>query len=74
MEDNRGKTCFLDLTEIIECSDGLIVHVWECSECGQSHEEVEGEYEYCPHCGARVIQYSSPSVEAKSPTPYFPPL
>ena len=74
MKDNRNKTCCLDLTETIESGNGVLLRYWECSECGRTHEEVEGEYEYCPHCGAQVIQYSSPSVEAKSPTPYFPPL
>lgn len=60
MEDNRGKTCFLDLTETIECSDGVIFHVWECSECGRTHEELNGEYDYCPYCGALVVHHYRP--------------
>lgn len=31
------------------------VHEWECSACGHVCEEVNGSYEYCPHCGRRVI-------------------
>lgn len=50
------KTCELDLTEIVECGP-YIYRVWECSECGREHEEVNGKYEFCPRCGAKVIFY-----------------
>lgn len=29
--------------------------VWECSECGHTFEDVNGEYAFCPRCGARVV-------------------
>lgn len=29
--------------------------MWECGECGHSCEDVFGSYEYCPHCGAKVV-------------------
>lgn len=48
-------TCHMDLTEIIETDKGK-VRVWECDECGQECEEVNGDYEYCPQCGAKVIE------------------
>ena len=52
------NTCKADETEHIDISwqDGrhLTIHVMECSECGRTYEYVNGEYEYCPHCGRRV--------------------
>ena len=30
------------------------VHVLECSACGQTCEHVNGAYNYCPNCGAKV--------------------
>lgn len=55
-------TCHADETETFECvCDGighygkhLTVHVMECSACGRTYEHVNGDYEYCPHCGRRV--------------------
>ena len=55
-------TCHADETETFECvCDGighygkrLTVHVMECSECGSTYEHVNGAYEYCPRCGARI--------------------
>lgn len=32
------------------------IHVMECSECGHTYEHVNGGYEYCPHCGRRVVE------------------
>ena len=47
--------CLMDLTETMrtDCGD---VHVWECDRCGQECEEVNGSYEFCPHCGAEVVR------------------
>jgi len=58
----RGE-CHADETDTMECvCDGighygeyLMVHVMECSECGRTYEHVWGNYEYCPHCGRKVV-------------------
>lgn len=55
----RGE-CVADETDTIKCvaADGshLTVHVMECSACGHTYEHVNGDYEYCPHCGRRVSE------------------
>ena len=48
-------TTVLDLTETTRTVHGEEVRGWECRECGQSCEEMYGEYEYCPHCGRKVV-------------------
>lgn len=58
----RTGTCIADETEVWECvCDGIgrygkrvTVHVMECSECGHTYEHVNGDYEFCPHCGRRI--------------------
>lgn len=47
-------TTVLDLTETTRTVHGEEVRGWECRECGQSCEEMYGEYEYCPHCRRKV--------------------
>lgn len=47
-------TTVLDPTETTRTVHCEEVRGWECRECGQSCEEMYGEYEYCPHCGRRV--------------------
>ena len=57
-------TCNADETETWECvcdqigryGKRVTVHVMECSECGHTYEHVNGDYEYCPHCGRRVVE------------------
>lgn len=49
-------TTVLDLTETTRTVHGEEVHVWECRECAQSCEEMYGGYEYCPHCGRKVVR------------------
>ena len=49
-------TTVLDLTEVTRTVHGEEVRGWECRECGQSCEEMYGEYEYCPHCGRKVVR------------------
>lgn len=46
-------TCHVDLTESNEPAN---INTWECSLCGRSFEEAYGSYEYCPHCGARIVE------------------
>lgn len=48
-------TCSMDKTESLKTEGGETVNVWECSTCGQECEEINGSYEFCPHCGAEVV-------------------
>ena len=49
-------TTVFDLTETTRTVNGEEVRGWECRECGQSCEEMYGEYEYCPHCRRKVVR------------------
>lgn len=49
-------TTTLDLTETTCTVHGEEVRGWERRECGQSCEEMYGEYEFCPHCGRKVAK------------------
>lgn len=59
----RG-TCEADETDVIKCwvkckhepstEHVELIHVMRCSECGGTYEHVNGSYEYCPRCGARI--------------------
>ena len=63
MNSERTGTCHADETDTWECvCDGIgrygkrvTIHVMECSECGGTYEHVNGDYEFCPHCGRRVV-------------------
>ena len=63
----RTETCHADETDTWECvCDGIgrygkrvTVHVMECSECGHTYEHVNGDYEFCPHCGRRVVEVNA---------------
>lgn len=54
----------VDETETWECvcdqigryGKRVAIHVMECSECGHTYEHVNGDYEFCPHCGRRVVE------------------
>ena len=54
----------VDETETWECvcdqigryGKRVTVHMMECSECGHTYEHVNGDYEFCPHCGRRVVE------------------
>lgn len=58
-------TCKADETETIKCwvkcedepstEHMELIHVMECSTCGGTYEHVNGGYEYCPHCRAKVV-------------------
>lgn len=52
---NDVPTTVLDFTEVTRTVHGEEVRGWECRECGQSCEEMYGAYEYCPHCGRKVV-------------------
>ena len=47
-------TCTMDKTDSYKTESGETVNVWECSRCGETCEEINGSYEFCPHCGAEV--------------------
>ena len=49
------RTCHFDQTDKIPTTSGMI-RVWECSNCGRECEELNGVYEYCPHCKAKVVE------------------
>ena len=63
----RTGTCNADETETWECvcdqigryGKRVTVHVMECSECGHTYEHVNGGYEFCPHCGRRVVEVNA---------------
>lgn len=48
-------TCTMEKTDSIKTESGETVNVWECSRCGETCEEVNGRYEFCPHCMAEVL-------------------
>lgn len=48
-------TCTMEKTDYYKTESGETVNVWECSNCGQECEEINGSYEFCPHCGAEVL-------------------
>ena len=61
----RTGTCIADETETISVRGDtrgyyfdkhFTIHVIECSECGHAYEHVNGDYEFCPHCGRRVVE------------------
>lgn len=45
--------CICD--DLAHYGERLTVHVMECPECGRTYEHVNGDYEYCPHCGIRFL-------------------
>ena len=57
------RTCRAEETERIDTrcygdphgGEVYHIHVMECSACGRTFEHVNGGYEFCPRCGARVV-------------------
>lgn len=48
-------TCELEETE--SYSNALeVIHVLECSECGETCEHTNGSYPRCPHCGRKAVE------------------
>lgn len=63
-------TCEADDTDLIPFvradNDDLnvgYIHVMECSVCGGTYEHVNGSYEFCPRCGAKVLDKMTPTEE-----------
>ena len=48
-------TCTMEKTDSCKTEMGETVNVLECSNCGETCEEINGSYEFCPHCGAEVV-------------------
>ena len=48
-------TCTMEKTDSCKTEMGETVNVLECSNCGETCEEVNGSYEFCPQCGAEVV-------------------
>lgn len=59
------NTCKADETDVIKCwikrkdnpstEHMELIHIMECSTCGGTYEHVNGPYEFCPRCGAKVV-------------------
>nr|DAF04125.1 MAG TPA: DNA directed RNA polymerase, 7 kDa subunit [Caudoviricetes sp.] len=49
-------TCTMEKTDSYQTESGGTVNVWECSNCGETCEEISGRYEFCPHCYAEVVE------------------
>lgn len=47
------RSCRMDRTEEATVKQ-VNVRIWKCSECGRECEELNGAYQYCPHCGAKT--------------------
>ena len=51
------RTGYFIGTEFDGYADGSPVYYeWECSECGCVFEDDEPTYNYCPNCGAKMIE------------------
>ena len=61
--ERTNETCHADETDTWECvcdqigryGKRVTIHVMECSECGRTYEHVNGDYEFCPRCGRRIV-------------------
>lgn len=47
-------TCSLTLDE--ELSQELQGEMFRCNKCDAAFPRINGEYQYCPNCGARVVR------------------
>ena len=54
LADLIDPTCHLALDE--ELSQELQGKMFRCSKCNAAFPRINGEYRYCPHCGARVVR------------------
>lgn len=53
------RTGYFIGTEFDGYADGSPVYYeWECSECGCVFEDDEPTYNYCPNCGAKMVEKS----------------
>ena len=54
LADLIDPTCHLALDE--ELSQELQGDMFRCDKCDAAFPRINGEYQYCPSCGARVVQ------------------
>lgn len=54
LADLIDPTCHLALDE--ELSQELQGEMFRCSKCDAAFPRINGEYRYCPNCGARVVR------------------
>ena len=54
LADLIDPTCSLALDE--ELSQELQGEMFRCNKCDAAFPRINGEYRYCPNCGARVVQ------------------
>lgn len=54
LADLIDPTCHVALDE--ELSQELQGEMFRCSNCDAVFPRINGEYRYCPHCGARVVR------------------
>lgn len=38
------------------CEQVFAEHVWRCSACGEAFDSIACIYDFCPHCGAEIVQ------------------
>lgn len=54
LADLIDPTCHLALDE--ELSQELQGDMFRCNKCNAAFPRINGEYRYCPNCGARVVR------------------
>ena len=54
LADLIDPTCSLALDE--ELSQEVQGDMFRCDKCNAAFPRINGEYRYCPHCGARVVR------------------
>ena len=54
LADLIDPTCHLALDE--ELSQELQGEMFRCGKCDAAFPRINGEYRYCPNCGARVVR------------------
>lgn len=54
LADLIDPTCHLALNE--ELSQELQGDMFRCDKCDAAFPRINGEYQYCPYCGARVVR------------------
>ena len=54
LADLIDPTCHLALDE--ELSQELQGEMFRCNKCDAAFPRINGEYRYCPNCGARVVR------------------
>ena len=56
LADLIDPTCSLTLDE--ELSQEVQGDMFRCDKCNAAFPRINGEYRYCPNCGARVVNHA----------------